>query len=124
MKMNEPSDSNQIYNNTLVGTQLSLASDDASNMAGSILMNNLFAAPTQIDPSAQQADDIMQPMAQFANARRGDFRLRSKSTAINAGTVIPGITDGYAASAPDVGAYEFGRKPFIAGANPRVTRIA
>lgn len=120
LKMNEPSDNNQIYNNTLVGTQLSLASDDASNMAGSILMNNLFTAPTQIDPSAQQADDIMQPMAQFSNPRRGDFRLRSKSTAINAGTVIPGITDG----APDVGAYEFGRKPFIAGANPRVTRIA
>ena len=124
LKMNEPSDNNQIYNNTLVGTQLSVASDDASNMAGSILMNNFFTAPTQIDPSAQQTDNLTLPEAQFANARRGDLRLRHKSAAINAGTAIPGITDGYAGSAPDIGAYEVGRKPFGAGANSRVMRLA
>lgn len=124
LKMNEPSDNNQIYNNTLVGTQLSVASDDASNMAGSILMNNLFTAPTQIDPSAQQTHNLALSEAQFANAQRGDLRLRGKSAAINAGTVIPGITDGYAGRAPDIGAYEFGRKPFPAGANPRLMRLA
>ncbi|HEX5242380.1 MAG TPA: right-handed parallel beta-helix repeat-containing protein [Tepidisphaeraceae bacterium] len=122
LKMNEPSDNNQIDNNTLAGTQLSVASDDASNMAGSILMNNLFTAPTQIDPSAQQTDNLALPGAQFTNVGRCDLRLRGKSPAINAGTVVPGITDGYAGSAPDIGAYEFGRKPFVAGANPRIAR--
>jgi hypothetical protein len=38
-----------------------------------------------------------------------DLRLREGSRAIDAGTVIPQITDGYAGKAPDLGAYEFGR---------------
>jgi len=44
-----------------------------------------------------------------------DFRLASNSPAINAGVVIPGITDG-AIGAPDVGAYEFGGVAWIPGA--------
>ena len=123
LKMNEPSDNNQIYNNTLMATQLSVASDDASNMAGSILMNNLFTAPTQIDPSAKQKDNLGLSEAQFANVRRGDLRLRGKSSAVNAGTLIPGITDGYAGSAPDIGAYELGRKAFGAGATDGVKML-
>ena len=38
-----------------------------------------------------------------------DFRLRPKSAAIDAGTVLPTINDGYAGKAPDLGAYEFGQ---------------
>jgi len=39
-----------------------------------------------------------------------DLRLRADSTAIDAGTVLPGITDGFTGRAPDLGAYEFGRE--------------
>jgi hypothetical protein len=38
-----------------------------------------------------------------------DFRLRPKSAAIDAGMVLPTITDGFAGKAPDLGAYELGQ---------------
>jgi hypothetical protein len=38
-----------------------------------------------------------------------DFRLRPHSAAIDAGTVLPTVNDGYAGKAPDLGAYEFGQ---------------
>jgi hypothetical protein len=37
-----------------------------------------------------------------------DFRLRPGSAAIDAGIVLPGITDGFTGKAPDLGAYESG----------------
>ena len=40
-----------------------------------------------------------------------DFRLRPHSIAIDQGTVLPTITDGFKGSAPDLGAYEFGSIP-------------
>jgi hypothetical protein len=38
-----------------------------------------------------------------------DFRLRPRSAAIDAGTALATINDGYAGKAPDLGAYEFGQ---------------
>jgi hypothetical protein len=40
-----------------------------------------------------------------------DFRLRPRSPAIDKGTVLPTITDGFKGAAPDLGAYEFGSTP-------------
>ncbi|HZQ41565.1 MAG TPA: hypothetical protein VFA87_12245 [Rhizomicrobium sp.] len=40
-----------------------------------------------------------------------DFRLRPHSIAIDKGTVLPTITDGFKGAAPDLGAYEFGTTP-------------
>jgi hypothetical protein len=37
-----------------------------------------------------------------------DFRLVAGAAAIDAGTILPGITDGFAGKAPDLGALEFG----------------
>lgn len=37
-----------------------------------------------------------------------DFRLRPGSAAVDAGTPLPTITDGYGGTAPDLGAYELG----------------
>jgi hypothetical protein len=37
-----------------------------------------------------------------------DLRLREGSKAIDAGVVLPNITDGYSGRAPDLGAYEYG----------------
>jgi len=37
-----------------------------------------------------------------------DLRLKPRSRAVDAGTVLPGLTDGFAGRAPDLGAYEQG----------------
>ncbi|MGH8219585.1 MAG: hypothetical protein ACREUT_13635 [Steroidobacteraceae bacterium] len=38
-----------------------------------------------------------------------DFRLRAHSAPVDAGTILPTITDGFTGRAPDLGAYELGR---------------
>ena len=40
-----------------------------------------------------------------------DFRLKPGSAAIDAGVVLPTITDGFTGAAPDLGAYELGSEP-------------
>jgi hypothetical protein len=51
----------------------------------------------------------------FVNAALHDYRPTAASRAIDAGTAIPGITDGYQGTAPDAGAYEYGGTDWIAG---------
>ena len=38
-----------------------------------------------------------------------DFSLRPGSAAIDRGTVVPQVTDGYTGAAPDLGALEYGQ---------------
>jgi hypothetical protein len=40
-----------------------------------------------------------------------DLRLRARSRAVDAGTMLPGLTDGFTGRAPDLGAYERGIEP-------------
>jgi len=47
-----------------------------------------------------------------------DFTLVPGSAAIDAGTALPGITDGYTGKAPDLGALEFGRPAPTYGPRP------
>ena len=72
--------------------------------------------------SGQDAHSIMLGREVFVNVRptdesdprklyepeKLDFRLRPRSAAIDRGTVLPIITDGFAGKAPDLGAYELG----------------
>ena len=44
-----------------------------------------------------------------------DFRPQAGSPLVDAGKVIPGITDGFQGKAPDIGAYESGSPPWRAG---------
>jgi hypothetical protein len=48
-----------------------------------------------------------------------DLRLRPRSRAVDGGTVLPGLTDGFTGRAPDLGAYEQGVDPPHYG--PRAT---
>jgi len=55
------------------------------------------------------------PMPDFSDPTRVvdvdaiDLRLREGAVAIDAGTVLPNVTDGFAGQAPDLGAYEYGK---------------
>jgi parallel beta-helix repeat protein len=55
------------------------------------------------------------PQTQLVNWTNDDFSLLPYAPAINAGVVIPGFTDGYMGSAPDLGAYKFGSPAWNAG---------
>lgn len=57
-------------------------------------------------------------IGQFADYFTGDFRLTPDAPAIDAGGIIPGVTNGYLGSAPDTGAYEFGAAEWQAGIPP------
>jgi hypothetical protein len=48
-----------------------------------------------------------------------DFRLRPGSAAIDKGVVLPNINDGFAGSAPDLGALEAGQAPPVYGPRPQ-----
>lgn len=60
------------------------------------------------------------PLATFADPYAGDFRLKKGSPALDAGVVIPGVTDGFAGTSPDLGAYESGGEDWVPGARPKV----
>jgi hypothetical protein len=47
-----------------------------------------------------------------------DFSLTANSAAIDAGVLLPGVTDGYTGSAPDLGALEFGQPVPAYGPRP------
>jgi hypothetical protein len=51
----------------------------------------------------------------YVNPSLADFHLQATSPAIDTGQVIPGITDGYAGSAPDKGTYETGVATWVPG---------
>jgi hypothetical protein len=69
--------------------------------------NNLFLAAS--------------PQTQLVNWTNEDFCLKPGAPAINAGVIIPGFTDGYIGSAPDLGAYEFGGLAWNAGVGSEPT---
>jgi len=51
----------------------------------------------------------------LVNPAKLDFRPRQGSPLIDAGLVIPGITEGFLGKAPDIGAYEFGAPRWVPG---------
>ena len=99
----------RVFNNTL------LAQTTPSNNAAYQFRNNIFRVDgfsTGPNFSNNLFSDV-DPL--FANPNNGDFTLLNGSSAIDAGIVIPGITDGYSGSNPDIGAFESGQTPWQAG---------
>ena len=122
MKMNPISTNIQVYNNTLIGSTRSIDSNGEMQMPGCTFANNILGGRATIGPGATETDDLADTSAiAFVNAAAGDFRLKRNSTAINKGKVTP-YTGKFIGAAPDVGAYEFGDKPFTAGASSKPVR--
>jgi len=57
------------------------------------------------------------PQAQLVDWAANDFRLKAGAAAINAGSVIAGVTDGYVGVKPDLGAYEYAGAFWMPGTN-------
>ena len=65
------------------------------------------AAPDFTDPTRLVSPDAV------------DLQLAPRSRAVDGGTELPGITDGFSGRAPDLGAYEQGAEPPHYGPRPR-----
>jgi hypothetical protein len=51
----------------------------------------------------------MKTVQKLYKASDYDFRLKPDSVAVDRGTVLPNVTDGYSGKAPDLGALEVGQ---------------
>ncbi|WP_442950115.1 right-handed parallel beta-helix repeat-containing protein [Paenibacillus sp. HW567] len=120
IRLNTPSNFNLIYNNTTYsnGNVGYWGSSFQSDMYGDRIFNNIFTTAFTLPGTHIEGNNITSGTGPlFVNPGASNFRLQSTSPAINAGVVIPGITDGYVGKAPDIGAYEYGGTDWTAGHN-------
>jgi len=109
---------NRVFNNTMASTDVKFWNSFESYPAHSPddVNNNIYRA--SIRPNKPGANDLTaETDPRFVNEGWGGlkFRLRPDSPAIDRGAVIPGVTDEFVGSAPDIGAYEYGGKEWVAG---------
>ena len=135
----------QVNNNTYFAEHLFFDGNDGTNgvdiMNNSDVMNNIFTnrlyfRSPDLDyashPDTNNAHfkcnvkiekpytgNIYNAPNLFVSVERDtlDLRPKSGSVLIDNGTVVPGVTDGYAGAAPDIGAYEFGGDYWTPGAD-------
>jgi hypothetical protein len=117
----------RFFNNTVGpgNTYSAFSAADTNVDAGSILFfNNIFSQPavatgTYVDDAGAYVNLPYTTGPLFVNTNPDagplDFHLQPGSPAINAGIVLPGITDGYVGPAPDFGAYESGGTDWTPG---------
>ncbi|MEK3785416.1 carbohydrate binding domain-containing protein [Paenibacillus sp. FSL K6-1230] len=118
IRLNTPSNFNLIYNNTTYsnGNVGYWGSNFQSDLYGDRIFNNIFTTAFTLPGTHIEGNNITsETNPLFVNPTAYDFRLKSASPAIDAGAVIPGITDDYVGAAPDIGAYEFGGTDWTAG---------
>jgi hypothetical protein len=102
----------------------------STDFAGSMYLNNLYGYsydPIPGQPAGFYLDKVHANTATVFNDTSGlpldsleqpenyDFTLKPGSPAIDAGTPIDGVTNGFAGTAPDLGAYESGKPAWKAG---------
>lgn len=124
-QLNTPQNYNLRYNNTSYNTRESTSFWGIdlyiNEWYGDRILNNLFVTPfKRPDTTGEYVyDKNMEPGTDpgYKDPASGIFRLKDGSPAIDKGAVIPGITDGYKGTAPDMGAYEYGGDNWQAGCN-------
>jgi hypothetical protein len=122
MKLNYAALNNRVLNNTLAGLSSSLATSSNADFTGTVVRNNIFTKSVRFGINVV-ADTNLKPGtdAKFVNVSRGDFQLQSTSPAINKALAVAPYTNGYVGAAPDLGALEYGRPAFSAGARQGTT---
>ena len=113
MKFNLPTAFMMVYNNTNYSSgKIDAWSPSSIDAFGSRFVNNIYSSLDSdlVNGGAYVSNNIATTSSShFVDAAAGDFRLVAGSGAVDAGMEIPGITDGYTGSAPDIGALELGQ---------------
>ncbi|MFE9044991.1 RICIN domain-containing protein [Streptomyces sp. NPDC007818] len=126
--------SGSITNNTIVagsGATVFNYFADAAHVSGTVLRNNILDGSHPLDRTydhipggiPDQSHDLVTRRSQdggtpdplYTAAGRADYTLAPTSPAVDAGTPVAGLTDGYSGTAPDQGAYESGQVPWVPG---------
>jgi hypothetical protein len=116
LHLNYPSEFNLIYNNTV-------ATDGNLSGMGYFydyyyvrIFNNIFGGNVNHPQTVARGNNITGGTdPKYVDAANHDYRIAVDSPAVDMGSVIPGITDGYSGNAPDIGAYEYGQEDFKTG---------
>jgi len=108
-----PDDEAMVFNNTVVDSTAPLHFDwqyMRSFNADGTLSNNSWP---------MNRGNIIWPRDtaywRFTNPDKRDYTLRQGSPAIDAGVIVPGWVEDFEGTAPDLGAFEYGRTPWTAG---------
>jgi hypothetical protein len=109
MQFNTRQNFDMIFNNTCRNTGIGLLTSFDPGLdgeTGTHVYNNLFdGGPVGL---AWSVSDMGYNLFTDPSFVPGTSQLQASSPAINQGTVIPGITDGFMGTAPDLGALEYG----------------
>lgn len=103
----------QAYNNTVENVPVAIEGTPSGPIEGKAY-NNLS---TKGIYATDSKSNLVSATPGYINSANNNYQLQSTSPAINAGVAIPGITDGFVGTAPDIGAFEYGATPWTAGAN-------
>jgi hypothetical protein len=116
--INGPSTDLLIYNNTLFNCE-NLGTHPYDQWPSPNLDPGFWTSDVYTYSASNNLFLANSPQTQLVNWTNDDFSLLPNAPAIDAGVVIPGFTDGYLGSAPDLGAYEFGSLAWNAGVSSR-----
>lgn len=112
----------KIYNNTVDGV-LSAGEKSDQTLIGTEYRNNIAMSFGLTNPNLSLSNNLLGEGG-WVNRFGRDYGLRNDSVALNQGGLLPPYTDGYTGAAPDQGALEYGRIPFVAGALVRERDLA
>lgn len=126
MQFNARHNFNMVFNNTCwncsSGSMVSSFWGDGET--GSNYFNNLFNGAPGGNAANWTATDMRYNLTtdpKLVDPANRNFQLQAASGAINTGTPIPGVTDGFLGGAPDLGALEYGAPDWTAAAGCKDT---
>ncbi|WNR43971.1 right-handed parallel beta-helix repeat-containing protein [Paenibacillus roseipurpureus] len=121
LQLNIPSNYNLAYNNTAWtnawAIQSAASNAFTTDMYGTRIFNNIITGYDAESNAYTVHGSQVTSSPGFVNEASRNYQLLSTSPAKDTGIVIPGITDGYVGSAPDIGAFEYGSTGWTAGHN-------
>lgn len=123
IRVNNPSYHNLVYHNTCWNTGPISTFDHArrNDLFGTRYTNNILNAALRLPKHVSTDHNLIERTPALADPKKRDFALKPNAKARDAGAIVEGMTAAVTDGKPDIGALEYGRRPWRAGhdfANP------